>query len=71
VALPSTSRDGKHSRIVPTLELGSVVTIPAVLVDYVVTEYGVARLYGRTLPERARELSAVCHPDFRDRLSAS
>jgi 4-hydroxybutyrate CoA-transferase len=68
VALPSTSRDGKHSRIVPTLELGSVVTIPAVLVDYVVTEYGVARLSGRTLPERARELIAVCHPAFRRQL---
>jgi 4-hydroxybutyrate CoA-transferase len=71
VALPSTSRDGKHPRIVPTLELGSVVTIPAVLVDYVVTEYGVARLYGKTLPERAKELTAVCHPDFRDGLSTS
>lgn len=71
VALPSTSRDGKHSRIVPNLELGGVVTIPAVLIDYVVTEYGVARLYGRTLPERARELTAVCHPDFRRELERS
>ena len=71
VALPSTSRDGKHSRIVPTLELGSVVTIPAVLVDYVVTEYGVARLSGRTLAERRRELTAVCHPAFREPMSAS
>ncbi|MDZ7885105.1 MAG: acetyl-CoA hydrolase/transferase C-terminal domain-containing protein [Mycobacterium sp.] len=65
IALPATSRDGQHSRIVPTLEPGSVVTIPAVLIDHVVTEYGVATLTGRTLAERERELTAVCHPDFR------
>jgi 4-hydroxybutyrate CoA-transferase len=65
VALPSTSRDGRHSRIVSSLEAGSVVTIPAVLVDYVVTEFGIASLRGRSLAERARELRAVTHPDFR------
>ncbi len=70
VALPSTAGGGKYSRIVPTLETGSVVTLPAVLVDFVVTEYGIARLTGRTLEERARELIAVCHPDFRDRMRA-
>ncbi|MCV7149967.1 acetyl-CoA hydrolase/transferase family protein [Mycolicibacterium pyrenivorans] len=70
VALPSTAGGGKYSRIVPTLETGSVVTLPAVLVDFVVTEYGTARLTGCTLEERARALSAVCHPDFRDRMRA-
>jgi len=70
VALPSTAGDGRYSRIVPTLETGSVVTLPAVLVDYVVTEYGIARLTGRTLEERNRELTAVCHPEFRDRVRA-
>jgi 4-hydroxybutyrate CoA-transferase len=71
VALPATAGGGKYSRIVPVLESGSVVTLPAVLVDYVVTEYGIARLSGRTLEERARELTAVCHPDFRGGLGAS
>jgi 4-hydroxybutyrate CoA-transferase len=65
VALPSTSRDGKHSRIVPELAAGTVVTIPDVLVDYVVTEYGVASLRGKPLAERRRELAAVAHPAFR------
>jgi 4-hydroxybutyrate CoA-transferase len=71
VALPATAGGGKYSRIVPVLESGSVVTLPAVLVDYVVTEYGIARLSGRTLEERARELTGVCHPDFRGGLGAS
>jgi 4-hydroxybutyrate CoA-transferase len=71
VALPATSRDGRHSRIVPSLEAGSVVTMPAVLVDHVVTEFGIASLSGRSLAERARELAAVCSPDFREGLLAS
>lgn len=70
VALPSTSRDGKHSRIVPELPTGATVTMPAVLVDYVVTEHGVAELSGKSLTERSRELTAISHPAFRDEMLA-
>lgn len=61
--LPSTSRG--LSRIVSTFEPGTVVTIPRNLADYVVTEYGIARLRGKPLKERAQELIAIAHPDFR------
>ncbi len=70
IALPSSSLlDGRRiSRIVPTLAPGTVVTTPRAFVDFVVTEYGIATLCGKSLRERARELSAVAHPDFRDEL---
>jgi 4-hydroxybutyrate CoA-transferase len=64
--LPSTSRG--LSRIVPLFEPGTVVTIPRNLTDYVVTEYGIARLRQKTLRERAQELVAIAHPDFRPEL---
>jgi acyl-CoA hydrolase len=53
------------TRIVPMLPEGSVVTIPRTMVDYVVTEHGIATLHGKTVKERAAELIAVAHPDFR------
>ncbi|MBM3166965.1 MAG: hypothetical protein FJ022_07340 [Chloroflexi bacterium] len=46
-------------------EPGTVVTIPRNLTDYVVTEYGIAHLRQKTLRERAQELIAIAHPDFR------
>jgi 4-hydroxybutyrate CoA-transferase len=46
------------------------VTVPRTYVDYVVTEYGIATLRGKTVRERARELCAVAHPDFRPELEA-
>jgi 4-hydroxybutyrate CoA-transferase len=64
--LPSTSRG--LSRIVPLFEQGTVVTIPRNLTDYVVTEYGIAHLRQKTLRERARELIAIAHRDFRPEL---
>jgi acetyl-CoA hydrolase len=67
IALPSTTPDGKRSRIVSSLE-GRPVTTSRADVDLVVTEYGVADLRGRSLTERAARLRAVAHPDFRDRL---
>ncbi|MDR7463592.1 MAG: acetyl-CoA hydrolase/transferase C-terminal domain-containing protein [Armatimonadota bacterium] len=66
VALPSTTADGRGSRIVPTLSRGAVVTIPRSCVDTVVTEYGVADLRGKDLRERADALLQVAHPDFRE-----
>lgn len=68
--LPSTSLvEGERvSRIVPTLPGGAAVTVPRTLVDYVVTEHGIAHLRGKSLRERAEELIAVAHPDFHSEL---
>jgi len=68
IALPSTTPDGKHSRIVASLE-GRPVTTARADVDLVVTEYGVADLRGRSLSERAVRLVAIAHPDFRSDLT--
>jgi 4-hydroxybutyrate CoA-transferase len=68
IALPSTTklRDGTViSRIVMMLKQGAGVTTSRNHVQYVVTEYGVAALYGKTIRQRARQLIAVAHPDFR------
>lgn len=66
--LPSTALSGAVSRIVPQLEAGAMVTIPRFFADTVITEYGVARLLGKNHRERAAELIAVSHPDFRSEL---
>jgi len=68
IVLPATTSDGKISRIVPLLEEGSFVTSPRQFTDYVVTEYGVARLFGKSQRRRAEELIAITHPDFRPEL---
>ena len=68
IALQSTAKGGAISRIVPRLTAGNVVTIPRNIVDTVVTEYGVARLRGKTVRQRVEELIAVAHPDFRGEL---
>ena len=66
--LPSTARAGSASRIVPQFPPGTAVGIPQPLSDYVVTEYGIAKLRGKTLRERANELIDIAHPDFRAEL---
>jgi 4-hydroxybutyrate CoA-transferase len=66
--LRSTTSDGSRSRIVPSLDPGTVVTIPRNFADYVVTEYGVASLLGKTQRERANELISIAHPNFRAEL---
>jgi len=66
--LRSTTADGKISRITPFLEPGTIVTIPRNFADYIVTEYGIASLLGKTQRERAQELIAIAHPDFRAEL---
>ena len=68
-ALPATAAGGKVSRIMPRLPEGSAVTIPRQFIDYVVTEYGVARLWGKSLRQRAQELISVACPDFRAELT--
>ena len=69
IAMPSTVK-GKISKIVPLLDEGAAVTTSRNDVDYIVTEYGVAHLKGGTLRQRARNLIAIAHPDFRDELKA-
>jgi acyl-CoA hydrolase len=67
-----TSRTKKRvSRIVPTLRSGAGVVTPRSHVRYVITEYGIADLYGKTLKERARALIAIAHPDERSYLTES
>ena len=69
IAFTSTAKGGTISKIKPILTPGAVVTTSKNDVDYIVTEYGVARLRGRSLGERARQLIAIAHPDFRDELT--
>ncbi len=70
--LPSSSMvDGqKASRIVPALPEGGVVTVPRTLVDYVVTEHGIAHLRGKSIRQRVGELINIAHPDFREELKS-
>ena len=70
IALPSTAAGGRHSRIVPSLKEGAGVVTTRAHVRTVVTEWGVAELFGRSLRERAQALIAIAHPDFRDQLTA-
>lgn len=67
IALASTTPDGRHSKIVADLT-GQPVTTARSDVDLVVTEFGVAELWGRDLAERARALIAIAHPDFQEAL---
>lgn len=71
IALPSTTEDGKHSKIVPRLATGAMVTTPRFCTDYIITEYGAARLKGKDLQARAEALIDIAHPDFRDALQNS
>lgn len=68
IVVPSTTNDGKASRIVPMLGQGASITVPRYLADIVVTEYGVANLRWKTTRERAQALINIAHPDFRKEL---
>lgn len=69
IAFPSTAKGGTISKIVPTLTPGAIVTTSKNDVDYIVTEYGVAKLRGKTLSQRAKELIKIAHPKFREELT--
>lgn len=68
IALPSTARGGAQSRITGHLHPGAMLTLTQGHVHYIVTEYGIADLYARSLTERARALIAIAHPHFRAEL---
>lgn len=70
IAMLSTAADDKISRIVPLLDEGAAVTTSRNDVHYIVTEYGIADLRGKTLKDRAKALIAIAHPKFRDQLIA-
>ncbi len=70
IAMPSTAKNNTVSRIVPTITENSAVTTTRNDVHYIVTEYGIANLKGKTMKERARELIKIAHPDFRASLCA-
>jgi len=70
IALPSTAKNGTVSRITPMLDPGAGVVTSRGLIRYVVTEYGVAYLHGKSIRERAKSLIEIAHPKFRDELYA-
>lgn len=69
IALPSATKDLKYSKIVPMLKPGAGVVTSRGDVHYVVTEYGIANLFGKSIQERARALIDIAHPAFRDELT--
>ncbi len=70
MALPSTAARGAVSRIVRRVGEAAPTTLPSYLADVVATEFGAVELRGKSLAERARLLTSIAHPDFRDELAA-
>ena len=68
IAIPSTAKGMTISRIVPSLKMGAGVVTSRADVHYIITEYGVAYLFGKNLSERAESLIGIAHPDFREEL---
>ena len=71
LAMPSTAKHGEVSRIVPMFDAGTTVTTTRTDVHYIVTEYGIANLRGKSLRERAKLLINIAHPQFRGQLWAA
>lgn len=71
IALPSKTRDGRISRIVPEIAAGAGVVTTRAHARTIVTEHGVAELFGRSIRERAKALIAIADPDFRDELTTA
>jgi acetyl-CoA hydrolase len=69
IALPATAKDGTISRIVPTLKVGAGVVTTRNHVHYIVTEYGVASLFGKTIRQRVQALINIAAPQFREELT--
>ena len=68
IVMPSTNEDGTRSRIVTTLQPGSGVVTTRGTVHYIVTEYGIAFLHGKSIQERVMALISIAHPDYREQL---
>ncbi len=68
ITMPSTAAKGTVSKVVSVIDEGAAVTTSRYDVNYVVTEYGIAQLRGKTLRDRAREMIKIAHPNFRDGL---
>ena len=68
MAISSTAKKGAVSKIKATLTPGAVVSVPRNAADIIVTEYGIAYMRGRSVRERAQNLIAIAHPDFRPEL---
>jgi 4-hydroxybutyrate CoA-transferase len=68
IALSSTAKGGKFSKIVPTLKVGAGVVTTRADVHYIVTEFGIAYLHGKNLRQRAEALISIAHPDFHQEL---
>ncbi|MDO8786283.1 MAG: acetyl-CoA hydrolase/transferase C-terminal domain-containing protein, partial [Syntrophales bacterium] len=68
IVFPSTAQKDEVSRIVAKLDAGVTATIGRADIDFVITEYGIAQLKGKSLAERARDLIAIAHPNFREEL---
>lgn len=69
MAMPSTAKKGTVSKVVALIDEGAAVTTSREDVDYIVTEFGIAQLRGKSLRQRAREMIAIAHPDFRAELA--
>lgn len=69
VAFPSTAMGGTASKIVPTLTPGAAVSTGKNDIDCIVTEYGIAKLRGKTLTQRVKALISIAHPKFREELA--
>jgi 4-hydroxybutyrate CoA-transferase len=69
IALPATAKEGTISRIVPSLRLGAGVVTTRNHVHYIVTEYGIASLFGKSIRQRVRALINIAAPQFRDELT--
>ncbi|MBU6079901.1 MULTISPECIES: acetyl-CoA hydrolase/transferase family protein [Allobacillus] len=69
ICLHSTAKNDEITKIVPTLQQGAPVTTHKNDVDYIVTEYGIARLRGKTIRERTKALIEIAHPKFREQLT--
>lgn len=67
IALTSTTNKG-YNKIVPFLKQGAGVVTTRSQVDYIVTEFGVAKLYGRTIKDRVKAMAEVAHPNFREEI---
>jgi len=68
IALRSTAKGGEYSTILAQLPLGSKITLGRNDIDYVVSEYGVAHLKGKSIRDRVDAMISIAHPDFRDEI---